>query len=84
MVSFIVWKFPKPIRVLRVSYSDWIPIRFPALYYQPTADKSLYVLDNHSHFIDLDEKWFDDPQNCVDDVAHSLAEKFKKAFPMRE
>lgn len=55
----------------------------PCSFYQHTADESLYVLDNHSHFIDLDEKWFDDPQSCVDYVAHSLTEKFKKAFPMQ-
>ena len=44
--------------------------------YKP--DESIYVLDSHSHSIDLDGKLFDHPQSCVDFVANALEEKFKK------
>lgn len=39
-------------------------------------DESIYVLDAHSHSIDLDDKLFDDPQSCVDYVANALEKKF--------
>lgn len=41
-------------------------------------DESIYVIDSHSHSIDLDEKVFNDPQSCIDFVANALAEKFTK------
>ncbi|OOR92910.1 hypothetical protein B0181_01100 [Moraxella caviae] len=39
-------------------------------------DESFYVLDTHSHSIDLDEKIFDDAQSCIDFVANALQENF--------
>ncbi|UXZ05624.1 hypothetical protein [Moraxella nasicaprae] len=39
-------------------------------------DESFYVLDTHSHSVDLDEKVFDDPQSCIDFVANALQENF--------
>ena len=44
--------------------------------YKP--DESIYVLDSHSHSIDLDGKLFDNPQSCVDFVANALEKNFKK------
>lgn len=39
-------------------------------------DESFYVLDTHSHSVDLDNKVFDDPQSCIDFVANALKENF--------
>lgn len=39
-------------------------------------DESIYVLDTHSHSVDLDDKFFDDPQSCIDYVASALEENF--------
>lgn len=35
-------------------------------------DESFYVLDGHSHLIDLEDKVFDSPQACIDFVAKAL------------
>lgn len=42
-------------------------------------DESIYVLDTHSHLIDLDEKVFDSEQSCIDFVAHALSKNFIKS-----
>lgn len=39
-------------------------------------DESFYVLDSHSHRIDLDDKLFDTPQACIDFVANALGDNF--------
>lgn len=39
-------------------------------------DESFYVLDTHSHCVDLEEKLFKDAQSCIDFVANALQENF--------
>lgn len=41
--------------------------------YRP--DESIYVIDGHSHSINLDVRTFQSPQECIDFVAKSLEEK---------
>ena len=43
-----------------------------------TSDESFYVLDSHSHSIDLENKVFNSEQDCIDFVANALSEKFYK------
>ena len=44
-------------------------------------DESIYILDNHSHLVDLDDKFFDNPQSCIDYVANALEENFYQVVP---
>lgn len=39
-------------------------------------DESIYVLDDYSHLVALDNQWFDDVQSCIDFVAKALQDNF--------
>ena len=50
--------------------------RLPCSFADSQPDESFYVLDSHSHRIDLDDKLFDTPQACIDFVANALKSNF--------